>query len=113
MRDLDEIASYSARKWGERVADQYLGDLDAAIARLADSPGLLQERPDTSLRLRFHPVQEHVLVCDVIGKRIYVLAIRHAVMDLPRRIAELEPQLIHEVGLLTRQIEQDTEDGDD
>jgi hypothetical protein len=56
------------------------------------------------LRLRFYAVREHVLICDVIGDRIFVLAVRHAVMDLPRRIAELEPQLIHEAELLARQI---------
>ena len=50
-------------------------------------------------------MREHVLVCDVIGERIFVLALRHAVMDLPNRIAELEPQLVHEAELMARQIE--------
>ena len=104
MLDIDEIELYSVRKWGERVAARYLGDLDSAFGRLAESPSLLQERPDTSLRLRFYPVREHVLICDVIGDRIFVLAVRHAVMDLPRRTAELEPQLIHEAELLARKI---------
>ena len=76
MFDLDEIALCSVRTWGERVADQYLGALDAAIAMLKESPGLLQSRPDSSLRLCFHPVREHVLICDVIGEHIFVLAIR-------------------------------------
>jgi len=61
------------------------------------------------LRLRFYRVHEHVLICDVIGARIFVLAVRHAVMDLPSRIAELEPQLVHEAEIMARQIEGERE----
>ncbi len=105
MLDLDEIELYSVKNWGERVANKYLSDLGAAIERIAQAPDLLRERPDTSLRLRFYPAREHVLVCDVIGDRIFVLTLRAAVMDLPNRIAELEPQLVQEAELLAAQIE--------
>jgi len=104
LLDVEEIEQYSVRNGGERVAAGYLRDLDSALRRLAESPNLLQARADTSLRLRFYPVREHVLLCDVIGERIFVLTLRHAVMDLPRRLAELEPQLIHEAALFARQI---------
>ncbi len=93
------------REKKERVAAKYLADLYAGAARLGACSNLLQEHPDTSLRLRFYRVREHVLICDVIGDRIFVLALRHAVMDLPSRIAELEPQLIHEAEIMTRQID--------
>jgi len=102
--DVEDIDLYSIEKWGERVAARYLADLRAGAARLGESPELLQEHPETSLRLRFYRVREHVLICDMIGERIFVLAVRHAVMDLPRRIAELEPQLIHEAEFLALQI---------
>jgi len=111
--DIEEIDLYTIEKWGERVAARYLADLHAGAARLGESPELLQERPDTSLRLRFYRVREHVLICDVVGDRIFVLAVRHAVMDLPRRIAELEPQLIHEAELLASQIAERGEPGED
>lgn len=103
--DIEDIDLYSIEKWGERVAARYLDDLFAGAARLGESPNLLQERPDTSLRLRFYRVREHVLICDVIGDRIFVLAVRHAVMELPSRLAEIEPQLIHEAEIMARQIE--------
>ena len=111
--DIEDIDLYSIEKWGERVAAEYLSDLHAGATRLGESPELLQERPDTSLRLRFYRVREHVLICDVIADRIFVLAVRHAVMDLPRRIAELEPQLIHEAELMARQIAKRDELGED
>ena len=103
--DIEAIDLYSIEEWGERIAAKYLGDLYAGAARLGESPSLWQERPDTSLRLRFYLVREHVLICDVIGDRSFVLAVRHAVMDLPRRLAELEPQLIHEAEIMARQID--------
>lgn len=103
--DIEDIDLYSIEEWGEDVATKYLDDLYAGAARLGESPNLLQERPNTSLRLRFYRVREHVLTCDVIGDRISVLAVRHAVMDLPSRIAELEPQLIHEAEIMARKIE--------
>ena len=80
--------------------ERYLSALDSALRHLAESPSLLQERPNDSLRLRFYPVRQHVLICDVIAGQIYVLAVRHASMDLPRRLAELEPQLVYEAQLL-------------
>ncbi len=110
--DIEDIDLYSIEEWGERTAAEYLSDLHAGAARLGESPNLLQERPDTSLRLRFYRVREHVLICDVIADRIFVLAVRHAVMDLPRRIAELEPQLIHEAELMARQIAKRDEPGE-
>lgn len=103
--DIEDIDRYSTEEWGDRVAAQYLADLFAGAERLGEHPHLLQERPDTSLRLRFYHVREHVLICDVIGERIFVLAVRHAVMDLPYRIAELEPQLVHEAEIMARKIE--------
>ena len=108
LLDIDEIDRYSVEQWGRRVADQYLGDLDAALQRLEAFPSLLAERPDCSLRLRFYRVREHVFVCDVISDRVYVLAVWHARMDLPRRLVELEPQLVQEARFLHDRIEGDT-----
>ena len=110
--DIDEIHAYSVERWGGDVAERYLDDLDSALRRLAEFPSLLQERPDDSLRLRFYPVGQHVLICDVIAGQIYVLALRHASMDLPRRLAELEPQLVYEAQLLHDQIVGDSSDLD-
>ena len=104
LLDLDEIDRYSVQNWGERVAGQYLEEINSALMRLQESPSLLKERPDYSLRLRFYRVRKHTLICDVIGSEIYILAVWHGSMDLPRRVAKLEPQLIHEAELMHRRI---------
>ena len=109
--DIEAIDLYSIENWGERVAAQYLADLHAGAVRIRESPDLLQQREDTSLRLRFYRVREHMLICDVIGGRIFVLALRAAVMDLPNRVAELEPHLVLEAELMARRIEADNTKG--
>lgn len=101
---VEETDQYSIRRWGDKVAPRYLADIFAAVERLTESPSLLQQREEYSIRLRFYRVREHVLVCDVIAGNIYVLAIQHSRMDLPLRIVELEPQLVHEAELLHRRI---------
>ena len=108
--DIDEIRVYSVERWGGDVAERYLDDLDSALGRLAEFPSLLQERPDDSLRPRFYPVGQHVLICDVIAEQIYVLALRHASMDLPRRLTELEPQLVYEAQLLHDRVVRNSSD---
>ncbi len=104
LLDIDEIDHYSTDRWGDAVAEQYLNDIQAGVQRLEDSPSLLREQPDSSLRLRFYRVREHVLICDVVDELIFVLALRHGSMDLPQRIAELEPQLVLESRILHARI---------
>jgi plasmid stabilization system protein ParE len=102
--DIDGIDGYSTRRWGAEVAGRYLADLYAGMKRLEDSPGLLLKRSQRSLRLRFYQVREHMLVCDVVGDRIYLLCLIYGGMDLPNRIAELEPQLVVEAEVLHRKL---------
>lgn len=100
--DLSAIRRDSIETWGERVARKYMRDVDAALKRLQGTPGIIQERPERSLRLRFYPAREHVLVCDATDEWICVLSVWHGRMDFPSRLEELEPQLVHEAELLIR-----------
>ena len=105
LADLDAMAGYSVERWGSRVADQYVADLDAALGRLADDLSLLRERHDYTGRLRFYRVREHVLIGDVIGGTGFVLAVWHGSMDFVDRLPELEPDLVREAEIVARQIE--------
>lgn len=58
-RDLREIWDYGAARHGEELADAYLRDVDAALARLADYPELGAPRADLGPDLRSLPVREH------------------------------------------------------
>lgn len=100
LHDLGDIKRFSTARWGKRVARQYLDKNQHALRLLESDPELLTTRPELSLDLRFYRVEKHFLICVVEQQNIYVLAIRHGAMDLPSRVAELEPTLKREAEIL-------------
>ena len=106
LRDIAEIETYSVTEWGRRAASKYIGEIEAALVRLQESPGLL--RPEATLHpeLCFYCVNKHFLVCDRQPGAIFLLTVIHASRDIPSRLAEMQPTLAHEVELLHRQLEQ-------
>ncbi len=112
LSDIDEIERYSVKRWGQRVADQYLTDLGEALGRLGEDLSLFKGRLDYTGRLRFYRVREHVIVGDVIGGVGFVLTVWHGSMDFIDRLPRLEPELLDEAELMARQIEaEDKQDG--
>ncbi len=107
IEDFAAIEAYSIQAWSRRVADDYLAKFEAAFELLQSSPDLLRRKREFSGRLLFYRVEKHWLVCDMIDDDVYVLTVKHGSMDLPTRIAELEPQLIHEAELVYRRIVED------
>ncbi len=105
LTDIDAIERYSVERWGRRIADQYLADLDAALGRLEEDLSLFKGRHDYSGRLRFYNVREHTLVGDVVGDVGFVLTVWHGSMDFIDRLPRTEPGLLLEAEIMARQIE--------
>lgn len=99
-RDLEEIYSFSIAHWGHRVAEEYLDQIEEALQRLRENPTLLRVKPEFSPHFRFFRVRRHYLVCARVENNIYLVAVKHGSLDLPIRLAELEPTLLQEIGLL-------------
>lgn len=104
LQNLREIRAYSTVRWGASVADAYLDDIESALSRIAMSERLLQTMPDLPADIKFYQINKHLLVCDLKAKSVVVLAVLHASMDLPRRLAELQPTLHAEVEMLHHQL---------
>ena len=104
LDDLVDIHDYSTEQFGQTVADRYIQQYDLAFQALRDGPRLLREREDYPGPLRFYRVKQHWLVCDLIDDRIFVLTVKHGSVDMPARLAELEPQLQQEVAVVRRRI---------
>ena len=100
LLDIQDIEAYSIKKWGEATAAEYLKSIEDALNLLYDNPSLLKSKTEVSDSLYFYRVQQHFLVCAVFDKSIFVLTVKHVAMDLPNRIAELEPQLLEEAKML-------------
>jgi len=105
LRDIKGIEAYSLEQFGRRVANKYLDKLEAGLSRLAENPELLREEPPFHDSLRFYRIEKHVLVCETgVRGKLIILTLLHASMDIPTRLAELEPMLKMEVQMLAAQL---------
>ncbi|NUQ65778.1 MAG: type II toxin-antitoxin system RelE/ParE family toxin [Pirellulales bacterium] len=84
----------------DTTAAKYIGRIESALDRIAENPDLLREEPQFAESLRFYRVEKHVLACDVQEELVYVLTVLHTSMDIPTRLARLQPQLLLEARLL-------------
>ena len=98
--DIQHIESYSIEKWGEKVADEYLQSIEDALNLILENPTLLRSKPEVSDSLCFYRVRQHFLVCATFEEIIFVLTVKHGAIDLPNRIAEIEPLLSQEAEML-------------
>ena len=98
--DIQYIESYSIEKWGEKVADEYLQSIEDALNLILENPTLLRSKPEVSDSLCFYRVRQHFLVCAIFEEIIFVLTVKHGAIDLPSRIAEIEPLLSQEAEML-------------
>lgn len=105
LRDLIAIEAYSVEQFGRRVANQYLDKLESGINRLKENPELLREEQPFHASLKFYRIEKHVLVCETgVPGKIIVLTLLHGSMDIPARLAELEPALVAEVAMLRKKL---------
>ncbi|MCA9779238.1 MAG: type II toxin-antitoxin system RelE/ParE family toxin [Candidatus Eremiobacteraeota bacterium] len=102
ISDIQAIYDYSIGKWNESVAESYLSDIESALQRCGENPGLLVSKPSLHAALRFYVVRKHLLVCDVTEHSIVVLTVSDARMDLAERLELLQPTLAAEIDLLRR-----------
>lgn len=100
LNDIDEIYDYSLKTWNEVVAERYIDDIQAALARIQVHPGLLNKRPEFSEHLRFYVVNRHILVCDHKDDSVVVLMATNVRMELFDTLKQLEPTLAAEIELL-------------
>ncbi len=98
--DIQHIESYSIERWGEKVADEYLQSIEDALNLILKNPTLLRSKPEISDSLCFYRVRQHFLVCAIFEEIIFVLTVKHGAIDLPNRIADIEPLLSLEAEML-------------
>jgi len=109
LRDIAGIELHSIERFGKRVAAQYVGKLGAGISRIAENPDLLRDEPRFNHSLKFYRVEQHLLVCETgIEGKIIILTLLHSSMDVPSRLAELEPNLSIETEMLLVQLRRST-----
>jgi plasmid stabilization system protein ParE len=109
LRDIAGIELHSTEKFGKRVAAQYVGKIEAGIGRILENPDLLRQESLFHESLKFYRIEQNLLVCETgIEGKIIILTLLHASMDIPSRLAELEPNLSMETELLLKQLHRST-----
>ena len=107
LEDVNAIAIWSEKQFGKKVADGYVGKLEAALARILANPKLLRPQPKFHSTLHFYRMERHLLVCETaVEDRIVVLTVVHESMDLLSRLAEWEPTLYAELEILLQRLAQ-------
>lgn len=105
LRDIQGIYDFSTERWGQETAEKYLDELESGLSRIAERPDLLRAEEDLHASLQFYRVNRHLFVCDRQEKSVVVLTVVHSGMDIPSRLAELQPTLAAEVEILHRKLQ--------
>ena len=105
LEDIVEIEEYSLTKWGKKVADKYLDNIESGLKLLQENSGLLQDFEEFSGKLKYYRVKNHFLICTEVGNKLIVLTIMHVQMDIISLLSQLEPTLVLEVDLLFKQLD--------
>jgi toxin ParE1/3/4 len=105
VADVREIERYSLKEWGRKTADKYLDEIAAALDRIQTNPEILRLEPEFASGLYFYRIKRHFLVCDYHRETVVVVTVIHSSMDLPTRLADLEPRLVAEAEYLHRRLD--------
>jgi plasmid stabilization system protein ParE len=104
LADIATIEQYSMEQWGKRVAAKCLAQIEDALSLIQSNPSLLSQEEGFHSFLKFYRVNKHVLTFDIQANKIILLTVFHGSMNIPSRLAELEPTLAIEVELLHQRL---------
>ena len=79
--DLRQIWVFSAEKWGRPKADQYLGEIRAAIQAVARDHGLGLPMDHLDAAYRKVVVGSHAIFYRVVDGKVLIVRVLHQAMD--------------------------------
>lgn len=82
FRDLQAIAAYTRRQWGEEQSARYLRELDRRFAWIAENPAAGRSRQDVAHGTRSIRHRSHIVFYRIAGTDIDILAIIHGARDI-------------------------------
>ena len=84
--DLENIWDYTRRQWGVKQADRYIDNLEAAFAKLADSPKVAPACDHIRPGYRRRSVERHMVYFRITAYGIAIIRILHDRVDAPRHL---------------------------
>jgi toxin ParE1/3/4 len=82
LADLDAIAGWSLRQWGDARTEIYLRDLADRFDWLAANPQLGRDRAEVGAGYRSFPQGRHVVFYVAVPEGIAIIGVPHQAMDV-------------------------------
>lgn len=86
MDDLESIAIYTVRQWGEEQSVKYTRQIWAALQAIQAKPNSGRERYGVPKVIRGRKSGSHVIFYRCEGQTIYIMRILHESMDHGRHL---------------------------
>jgi plasmid stabilization system protein ParE len=97
-RKLIDIAKWSVKKWGKKVAREYMANLEKTINLVASGELPCQENPEFSTRYSYRLSKRHYIFFEFCDDKIIVATIFHTAMHIKERLQDESLSIRHEIG---------------
>jgi toxin ParE1/3/4 len=88
--DLDDIWRHTAQTWSPDQADLYVGDLDAAFARILAHPAMAREYIEFDPPVRILVHRSHLVIYRIEPSQVLVIRVIGGRQDWKRLLALLD-----------------------
>ena len=96
-RKVIEIAKWSARKWGRKIARDYLSNIDKIIHLVASGLLPTQKNNEFSERFTYCVAEQHYVFFEIQKDKLIIATLFHTAMNIKERISEEQLEVGQEI----------------
>jgi len=96
-RKIIEIAKWSAKKWGRKIASDYLNKIEKIISLVASGLLPTQNNSEFSDRFTFCLAQQHYIFFEIHKDKLIIATVFHTAMNIKERISDERLRLGKEI----------------
>jgi plasmid stabilization system protein ParE len=99
-RKLKEIYVFSLKKWGKKIAADYLLDLEGSMQAVASGSKHAKMNPNFSTRFSYITYKKHHIFFEFVIDKLIVVTLSHVAMSVTERLEAEGSGLIREIKQL-------------
>lgn len=97
-RKIIEVAKWSARKWGRKIARDYLNNIDKIINLVASGVLPTQKNDEFSKRFTYCLAEQHYVFFEIHKNKLIIATLFHTAMNIKERIREEQLEVGQEIS---------------